>query len=205
MRDIILASGSPRRFELLTKMGLQFVVVPSDFDEYLDDSRTTEDIAKELGLGKALAVAATFPEALVVGSDTIVTLQGRQLGKPRDITEAREFLKAHSGQTVTVTSSIALVCKTLGLKQVSADTATVVFKPYDPRAAEKYLATGDWHDKAGGWAIQSGAAPLIDHIAGEYDTILGLPTKLLVKYLAKQGIKAEPVMLVPPVPQVNVK
>ncbi|HSX16575.1 MAG TPA: Maf family protein [Patescibacteria group bacterium] len=193
MRKIILASGSPRRRELLQQMGVQFEVVPSDYDEQLDDTRTTDEVAIELGLGKALTVAEKYPDALVIGSDTIVTLNGKQLGKPADPDEAFTMLRAHAGQAVTVTTSIVLVCKAAGIEETDVDTAHVLFKPYQPDAMGAYLKSGDWHDKAGGWGIQSGAAPLIDHISGSYDTILGLPTHILVKMLQAQGITARPV------------
>jgi septum formation protein len=200
MQDIILASGSPRRRDLLSQMGLSFKTIPSDFNEYLDDNRPVDEIAKELALGKARAVAERHPDALVIGSDTIVTLNGRQLGKPADEAEARQLLREHDDQTVTVTTSVVLVCKATDLELAEADTSHVAFKPYDEAATEAYLATGDWHDKAGAWGIQSGAAPLIDHIKGEYDTIIGLPTKILARMLASQGVEANALELEPPIP-----
>jgi septum formation protein len=199
MRHIILASASPRRKELLGKMGVAFEVVPSEYEERLDDHRSTEEVAAELGLGKALAVAEKHPDALVIGSDTIVTLNGKQLGKPKDRADARELLRAHGNQTVTVTTSLALVCKETGLEEVTTDTSTVVFRPHNESVVEIYLKSNNWKDKAGGWGMQDGAAQLIDHIEGEYDTILGLPTKLLYEMLTRQGIKSTPVDIEPPV------
>jgi septum formation protein len=95
MRQIILASTSPRRKELLEEMGLDFTVVPSDFEEYLDDSRPVEDIAMELGAGKARAVAEKYPEAIVIGSDTIVTIGEVQLGKAADPQRRAPHVAAH--------------------------------------------------------------------------------------------------------------
>lgn len=189
-RAVILASGSARRKDLLTQMGVTFQAVTSDFDEYLDHDRPATEVAKELGLSKARAVAEKYPDALVIGGDTIVTLDGKQLGKAGDLAEARAMLRAHAGKTVTVTSSAVLVCKELGLEIAEADETIVQFKPYNEAATEKYLASGDWADKAGAWGIQSGAAPLIAGVAGRYDTILGLPTHLVAKLLQEQGIEA---------------
>lgn len=200
-RKIILASGSPRRKELLAKMGVTFQVVPSDFYEELDDNRSVSDVAKELGLGKAKAVAERYPEAYVIGSDTIVSIGNRQLGKPADKAEARRMLRAHDGKMAIVTTSVALVCKELGLEMVQCDQSKVYFKPFNKASVETYLKSGDWQDKAGAWGIQSGAAPLTDHIEGNYDTIIGLPTELLAQLLAVVGIKAKPVALAAPVPQ----
>lgn len=200
-RPLILASTSPRRQELLRRMGLQFTVLPSDFDEYLDHNRPAEQVAIALGLGKARAVAARHPEALVIGGDTIVTLRGRQLDKPKDLETAGRWLREHAGQDAVVTSSVVLVCNELGLEIAGADAAVVHFRPYNAARNESYLATGDWADKAGGWGIQSGAAPLIEYLTGRYDTVLGLPTQLLAEMLASQGITAQPVQLTPPVMQ----
>lgn len=201
-RQIILASGSPRRKELLTRMGVQFTAMPSDFDEYLDHSRPAAEVAKELGLGKARAVAQEYPDALVIGGDTIVTLNGVQLGKAESVSQARQWLKNHAGQDVLVTTSVVLVCKALGLEQAEASEAVVHFKPYDETANEAYLATDNWRDKAGAWGIQSGAAPLIEYVKGDIDTIIGLPSQLLARLLAGQGVQAKPVDVPSPVPVV---
>ncbi|HSW98637.1 MAG TPA: nucleoside triphosphate pyrophosphatase [Candidatus Saccharimonadales bacterium] len=200
-RQVILASGSPRRKDLLAQMGVTFTAVTSDFDEQLDHARPATEVAKELGLGKARTVAEKYPEALVIGGDTIVTLDGKQLGKATGLADARALLKAHAGKTVVVTSSVVLVCKALGLEIAEADEATVQFKPYNEAANETYLASGDWADKAGAWGIQSGAAPLIRHMHGRYDTVLGMPTHMLAELLQAQGIAAHPLEPTPPVPQ----
>jgi septum formation protein len=168
-------------------MGLKFEVVPSDFDEYLDDGRSPEAVAEELGLGKAQAVARQYPEALVIGSDTIVTIGGRQLGKTADINEARAMLRDETLQPNQITSSLAVVCLEDGFESVQAENAWVYLKPYDERLVEAYLATGDYKDKAGAYGVQSGAAPLVDHITGNADTIVGLPTHSLAPILQKSG------------------
>jgi septum formation protein len=199
-RQVILASGSPRRVALLKQMGVHFTATPSDFDEHLDDTRPTAEVAIELGLGKANAVAAKYPEALVIGGDTIVMLDGKQLGKPENTAEARATLKAHDNKLVTVTSSAVLVCKELGLELAETDESSVQFKPYNEAVNETYLASGDWADKAGGWGTQSGAGPLISHLSGRYDTILGMPTNLVAKMLKAQGIEARELALEPPLP-----
>ena len=200
-RQVILASQSPRRRELLTKMGVTFTAVPSDFEEYLDHARLPAEVAKELGLGKARAVAQKYPDALVIGSDTIVTINGIQLGKAVNIEEARQWLKDQASHDVLVTTSIVLVCQALGLEESTADECIVHFKPYDEAVHEAYLQTHNWVDKAGAWGIQGGAAPLIAYVQGDYDTILGLSSRLLAKLLQKQGIEAKVLQLEPPVPQ----
>lgn len=192
MRQIILASGSPRRHELVSQMGIVFTVVSSNFDEQLDDARTAEEVAMELGLGKALDVARHHPEAIIIGSDTIVTLEGKQLGKQPDAVAAKKLLQQMSGQTVDVISSVALVCAATGLKEVQIARAAIVFAPYGDAAIDIFLATTEWQDKAGATAVQSPHSPPVDHIKGDYDTILGLSTGLLAHMLAGQGITAKP-------------
>lgn len=174
-------------------MGLQFQSIPSDFYEELDDARTPEAVAEELGLGKAMVVARAHPEAIVIGSDTIVTINGRQLAKAADLDEARVMLHDVTLHPNKVTSSLAVVCLERGLQFVGSENAWVYFKPYDAAAVEAYLATGDYADKAGAYGIQSGAAPLVDHIEGRADTIIGLPTQLLALQLQRLGFTAEPV------------
>ncbi|MFZ1249134.1 MAG: Maf family protein [Candidatus Saccharimonadales bacterium] len=187
MRQIILASGSPRRKELLEKMGLDFTVVPSEFEEYLDETRPVEEIAMELGRGKALSVAKRFPDAIVIGSDTIVTVGDKQLGKAVDLNHARRMWHLITTAPNKVTSSLVVICKDLNYENVTYDNAWVYLKPFDKAAVEAYLATGDYADKAGAYAIQH-IGSLLDHIEGSEDTILGLPTHLLKGILQELAI-----------------
>ncbi len=190
MRKIILASGSPRRRELLGMMGVDFDVVPSNFSEWLDDAKDTADVAIALGLGKARDVADIFPEAIVIGSDTIVTVDGKQLGKATSDDEAYNMLRLSAGKPNIVTTSVVVVCKAEQYEFAIADNAYVYFNPFSETAVKRYIATGDYRDKAGAWGIQSGAAPLIDHVEGDIETVIGLPTRLLIDPLAQLGVAA---------------
>lgn len=201
MRKVILASGSPRRKELLAKMGVHFEAIPSDFEEWLDETRPVTEMAVELGLGKARTIAERYPDTIVIGSDTIVALGDRQFGKPTDETDARLMLYAQVGKRTTVVTSVAVVCRELGVEWTAAPQATVVFKRRNDAAIAAYLATGDWHDKAAAWGIQSGAAPLIKYIEGEYSVIVGLPVTQLAVFLRQLDIPTQPVILTPPVAQ----
>jgi len=202
MSEIILASQSPRRKNLLERMNIgPFKAITSGFVEVLDDDRDVKEVARELALGKALEVANRFPEAVVIASDTIVTIGKRQLEKAKDIAEARQMLVDLSEGPSSVITSVAVV---RGDKQlVDEDVTQVYFKADSPEIQTKreiYLASGDWKDKSG-YGIQSGAAPLIDHIEGDYDTVVGLPTKLLAQMLGEFSIHATPVTEEAPVPQ----
>jgi len=198
MRQIILASGSPRRKQLLADVGVAFDVIPSKFDEYLDDDRSPAEVTMELGLGKAMDVAKDHPDAIVIGSDTIVTIEGKQLGKAATLDEAREMIKLESGKLNLISSSLAVVCLAEQFQAVEVSEAKIFFKPYNHDAVETYLQSGDYKDKAGAYGVQSGAAPLVDYIVGRYDTILGMPTDLLVPILRKFGIEAREAAPVPP-------
>jgi septum formation protein len=193
VNKIILASQSPRRKQLLSEMGVEFESIPSAYDEKLDESRDASEVAKELALGKALAVAHQYPTAYVIGSDTIVAKDGRQMEKPRDIDNAKEMLIALSSGESSVCTGIAVVNISLGIEIVDVDTTHVFFKPDSKEVAalrDIYLQSMDWKDKAGGYGIQSGAGPLIERIVGDYDTVVGLPTRLLAVILAGIGITA---------------
>ncbi len=184
-------------------MGVDYRVIPSNFDEQLDDNRSPDEVARELALGKALQVARQYPDSIVIGSDTIVTIAGRQLEKPHNTDEAHDMLRLLSGTVNDVTTAVAVVRVADGIQLVDADTTRVYFKPYDAAAVSAYVATGDPMDKAGAYGIQSGAAPLIDHIEGHYDTVIGLPTRVLARLIEDVGIEARAVELKPPVRQME--
>ncbi|MCA9327671.1 septum formation protein Maf [Candidatus Saccharibacteria bacterium] len=182
MRRIVLASQSPRRKQLLENMGVTFVVAPSEFEEYLDDTRSPEEVSIELGLGKARTVAERYPDAIVIGSDTIVTVHGHQLAKAESDEQACEMWRLLAGTENTVTTSIVMVCKDSGAEFTSAETSTVYMKPYDAEAIEAYLQTGDYKDKAGAYSLQ-GASHLIDRYEGDPEAILGFPTSIVAEML----------------------
>jgi len=200
MRQIILASGSPRRKELLGAMGVQFAAVPSQYDEKLDSDRPVRDVAIELGLGKALDVAVRYPEAIVIGSDTIVSVDGKQLGKPNDRQHAYDMLRGLAGRVNDITTSLAVVCKADNIEITDAVLCQILLKPFDEAAIQAYLDTGDYADKAGGYGVQSGFGPLVTWADDEYDAIMGLPTHRLAEILQGLGIAAHPAKVDNPLP-----
>lgn len=193
MRQLILASQSPRRKELLGRMGLDFEVVPSEFDERLDDSRSPQDVAMELALGKAREVADKYPEAIVIGADTIVYYSGRQLGKPTDEADAVAMLSALSGHSHEVCTGVTVLCRAARIENVAVDTAHVRMRKVAQSEIEAYVAAGEPMDKAGGYGIQAGGKFLVESVDGNVDTIIGLPTKLLADMLHEIGVYATPV------------
>lgn len=191
---IILASQSPRRAFLMQQMGLEFEQIPSDFDEYFDDTRPAEEIAKELGLGKANAVAEKYPDAIVIGSDLVIESDGIQIGKADSKDEAVEMLTSFSEKPQSLIASVAVVCKSKQVQMCGVDIATVIFPEITEEFATEYVSKRDIFDRAGAYDIRH---PEMQQIGlkteGRFDTIIGLPTNLVASFLKEFGIDVEPV------------
>lgn len=178
---IILASASQRRRELLSQMGYKFEIVVQPcaevFDEHLPIGRAIEEVAYQ----KCQGVANAHPDAIVIGADTIVFIDGRRLGKPRDEMEAYLTLKTLSGRAHQVYSGVALIYQ----KQVTLfhECSDVYFRKLSDEEIREYIATDEPYDKAGAYGIQGQGGKFVDHIEGEYDNIVGLPCKKLGKIL----------------------
>lgn len=189
---IILASQSPRRKALLDLMGLKFEIIPSNFEEYFDNTRPVDDVVKELGLGKALDVAKDHPDDIVIGSDLIVVIDGKQIGKPESEDEAKQMLRNISGRTHQLICSVAVVCLNRDYQKVETETAEVTFDKLPEDLIDEYVATGTTYDKAGGYAIQHTLLrPYVTKIEGRKDTIIGMPTNLVTKFLKDFNINSQ--------------
>lgn len=182
---LILASRSPRRAELLTRLGLEFEVVPAEIDEsYLGDDMPVEHVER-LAREKAIAVARDHPDALVIGSDTIVLIDSDILGKPRDAAEAVRMLMRLADREHQVYTGIAVVW---GSRIHSAvEEVRVRFRPLDLRECEEYVATGEPMDKAGAYGIQGFGSALVDSIEGDYFAVMGLPVVRTLDMLRRHG------------------
>ena len=192
---VILASASPRRFELLTQAGLTFHTIPSTVDEVII-SDTPDKIVEDLALQKANAVYNDIKkdyhgkDFLVIGADTIVSYNGEILGKPVDKAEAFDMLKLLSDRTHQVYTGVALLYRTNGAKQTSFfhERTDVTFYPTNDYELKEYIATDDCLDKAGSYAIQGPFAKHIKCIHGDYYNVVGLPISRLYQELKKLGI-----------------
>lgn len=183
MLDIILASASPRRQELLRQVGLTFRVVPSQVDEQVSEPMQPGELVKYLALAKARDVAQRQPGALVIGSDTIVVVDDRVLGKPQNKADAIAMLRSLSGRSHQVMTGIALVKGDREL--VEHEVTTVQFRTLEQGEIERYVDSGEPMDKAGAYGIQGRAAAMISAIAGDYFTVVGLPLSRTVQMLAQ--------------------
>lgn len=185
--ELILASASPRRSELLEQVGCRFAVMVSDAVEDNTRDMSPDLLAVSHAKAKAVDVAAkTSAENVVIGADTIVVLKNRVYGKPTDIDDARRMLIELSGQRHEVITGIAVAKG----KQVSTDFAvtSVSMRNLSPEEIENYVAGGEPMDKAGGYAIQGKGALLIDSIQGSYDNVVGLPLVKLYALLKRAGV-----------------
>jgi septum formation protein len=186
-RALILASASPRRAELLGMLGLAFTVRPADVDETPRPGESPAGVALRLARDKALALAPPAGPALFVAADTIVVIDGRVLGKPKDDDEARAFLALLAGRTHEVITAVAVRACPEEAIETGAVTARVTFAPLTPGAVAWYAGTGEGRDKAGAYALQGKGALFIERIDGSYTNVIGLPLEWLRPRLARWG------------------
>ncbi|MBR4078709.1 MAG: septum formation inhibitor Maf [Christensenellaceae bacterium] len=182
MKKIILASASPRRRELLGQLTEVFEVVPSGAEETITETNPY-DMVCALARVKAEWVAEQYPDAVVIGADTMVYLEDEPLGKPHDIGEAREMLKKLSGRVHQVYTGVCVIAD--GKVMTDAACTDVHFAKLSDEEIERYLDTNESMDKAGAYGIQGYAARFIERIDGCYFNVVGLPLRLLYTMLNK--------------------
>lgn len=180
---LVLASASPRRAELLGAAGFAFVVDAADVDESVVTGEAPEAYVRRLAIAKAQAVARHHPDALVLGADTTVVVDGTILGKPVDVADAARMIARLAGRAHLVHTAVAVVRGEAVLSDFA--TTTVWFGPVGPDEIAAYVATGEPMDKAGAYGIQGGAARFVTHIDGELDTVVGLPVAAVRRLLAR--------------------
>lgn len=185
---LILASTSPRRREILALLGLPFEVIPPSFDELALPNRHVEDEVLAFALGKADSVARDNPESIVIGSDTMILLNTKKIGKPGGIADAKQILSALSGKTHRILTSVAIFDGLGGPGLRIVDDVSVLMRDYSDKEIEHYLSCSESLDKAGAYSIQGEGRALIESIHGDYLTAVGLPLKPIADYLRSRGI-----------------
>jgi septum formation protein len=191
MRLLILASASPRRWELLRQVGLHFTAMPVLIEEEILPQEKASEAAERLALRKAEACSKNLSRALVLGLDTVVALDRRILGKPRDEEHAREMLRALSGRAHDVTTGLALLDLDSGGRWIEHETTQVTFRSLEEDEIDQYVRSGEPMDKAGAYGIQGGAAFFIPRIEGCYFNVVGLPLFRLGRMLQKAKISVK--------------
>lgn len=193
MKEIILASGSPRRRELLGQIGIPFQVKKSGAEEIITKTIPAE-IVQDLSLQKAADVARTAEEGIVLGADTIVCIDHKIMGKPKDRADAKAMLEKLQGRTHSVFTGVTLIKKAPGedvkIQRFACETKVHVHSMTEEEI-EAYLDTGDAFDKAGSYGIQGPFAAYIDGIEGDYNNVVGLPVSAVYRELKALGYFAE--------------
>ncbi len=178
---LILASGSPRRKELLALLNIPFEVVVSNFDERIDQDKKLEDEIKRLSFGKAKSVFEKNEDAVVIGADTIVTIDNKVLGKPKDQDDAKRMLTLLSNNVHTVITGVTIMSK--DKTETFASSSKVYFDQLTDDEIKEYILTKEPMDKAGAYAIQGIGSKFIKKIEGDYYSIVGLPINQIYQKL----------------------
>lgn len=186
----VLASGSPRRRELLEEAGYEFEIISPPVEEVSHDWLTLRELTICNATRKAWRVAQTLPDAVVLGADTLVSIDDRVIGKPADIEEARQILRRLSGRSHVVGTAVCLCHLALGKSQTLYALSRVEFRDLTGSAINSYLAKVNPLDKAGAYAAQGHGKQIIKQIDGSYSNVVGLPMEETARLLGAYGITA---------------
>jgi septum formation protein len=188
MRKIILASASPRRKELLEKIGLKFEVEPSNYAEDMHSRLSPDKLARAISLEKARAVARKHKNAIVIAADTFIVFRGKIMGKPNTEAEARKMLMALRGKSHSVITGFTIL-DTEENKVLTKSVETVIhIKKLTPEEIDGYVKSKEPLDKAGAYAIQGLGSVIVERIEGDYFNVMGLPLRALAESLTEFGI-----------------
>lgn len=182
---LVLASASPRRSELLQRMGLAFEVHPSHAEEDDSGSNGPEQMVHHNAALKAAAMEGTYPHALILGSDTTVAIDDRVLSKPIDLADAKAMLQRLSGRVHTVYTAVALHWSAGDFRECFVERSDVRFKPLDDAVIDAYFAIVNPLDKAGAYGIQEGRELIVESVEGSVENVMGLPIQALAVKFAE--------------------
>jgi septum formation protein len=185
---LILASTSPRRRAILALLGLPFDVIAPEFDEQLSAHLSIEDEVFDFAVGKARSVASKNPDSIVIGSDTMISLDGEKIGKPADRVDAARILRLLAGKTHNIYTGVAILDGTGGSGLRVVEEVRVAMREYTEEEIERYLSANESLDKAGAYSIQGEGRKLIDSIRGDYLAAVGMPLRSIADYLASRGM-----------------
>jgi len=187
-KEIILASGSPRRFDFFQDLGLLFRVVIADIEEKPDVNETPEEYTGRLALEKATAVAVKYPKQWIVAADTVVCCDEHILGKPTDADDALQMLLLLRNREHIVRTSICLMHEKRAVTELCSVATSVTFWDFSEEVALRYVKTKEPLDKAGAYGIQGRGAFLVRRIRGSYSNVVGLPLVECIEILGRYGI-----------------
>ncbi len=189
MKRFVLASNSPRRKELLSNCGYDFEVIPSDCDESVEEKLSPQETVIELARRKAMSVLEKNTDAVVLGCDTVVAVDGKILGKPSDRNDAFKMLISLSGKKHIVSSGVCIADK--NSCKCFENTTEVEFYSLSEKTLNSYLDTFEYTDKAGAYGIQGYGSALVKGIKGDYFSVMGLPVSECVRVLSEFGVEGK--------------
>jgi septum formation protein len=187
---LILASTSPRRKELLALLEYPFDVCAPSFIEQLDSARPAEEQAREFALNKAASCVSFGSDCLILGSDTVIELDGEAIGKPRDRADAEAMLRRLMGREHRICTAVAVLDTCRHGRDAAVATVRVRMRRWDDAQLAAYVRTGEGLGKAGAYSIQGAAGDLIERIEGDFTAAVGLPLRLVASLLAAHGLPA---------------
>jgi len=187
-KKIILASASPRRFDLMQQIGISPEIMTSDVNEEWDGKLSGRELAQQLALKKVQACANKVWEGIIISADTVVILEDRIYGKPKDFNQAMEMLCSLNGKKHSVITGIAVLERPEGKVMIDYEETYVVFKTLTDDEIRSYIEWGESWDKAGGYGIQGKGALLVERIEGDYYNVVGLPLQKMNKLLSNFNI-----------------
>ena len=192
IEKLILASGSPRRKELMGNAGVNFEIITHEIDEQAVDGESPEQMVERLAKKKAESITSLYPDRVVFSADTIVVLEEadgsfRVFGKPADLSDARNMLNDLSGRTHFVITAFAIICQSRRIEVVRLVKTDVEFRKLDAAEIDDYCRTSEPYDKAGAYAIQGTAGIFVRAINGSFSNVIGLPICEVVSELKKLG------------------
>ena len=183
---LVLASTSPRRYQILSLLNLPFLMVSPGGSEVVTEGHSPAEEALFQARRKATSLAVRFPKAVLIGSDTLISFEGAKIGKPRDLSGARDILRRMRGRTHEVVTAAAMMKGDHTFETVK--TAQVHMREFSDPEREAYLATGDSLDKAGAYSVQGLGRSLIDGMDGDYLAVVGLPLRAVADGLRQFGV-----------------
>jgi septum formation protein len=185
---LILASTSPRRREILSLLDIPFEVIQPQFEERVSPDISIHDEVLAFARGKAQSVSSHQHDALVIGSDTMIVLDGEKFGKPRDVEDARRMLRSFSGRTHHIFTAVAIIHESAGSCFETVEEVEVKMQHLSDTTIDRYIAFGESLDKAGAYSIQGEGAKLITGIRGDYLAAVGMPLAPIVRFLTCRGV-----------------
>ena len=183
--NIVLASASPRREELMKKTGLAFIIDPADIDERAVEEKSAKKLAVKLAIKKAEAVASRHPNSIIIGSDLVVAYKDRQFGKPENTQDAKDMLLLLRGKTHQMFTAVAVINTKNAKIATAVEEASITMRNYSDQEIDEYIATGEPVDKAAAYAVQGIGRKLIERFTGNMEAIIGLPTKNVLRLISE--------------------